>query len=175
MLPACSDNCPRSSDPAFGANNMPRPAPSTVPVSSPLTKLPPPPPSFSNRSYPSPISAPSWSGGSGGSGSSGRSATHLAYRTYPTFLPQYLPPARASSTLTAAMMPSSTLVVPSSAAMDTSEWRRLAARIPVGRLSRFANHCRQQAPAVASDVGGPLHRAAEAVQLAHELVERGFE
>src|SRR5256885_6115961 len=32
---------------------MPRPAPSTVPVSSPITKLPPPPPSLSNRSYPS--------------------------------------------------------------------------------------------------------------------------
>src|SRR5437667_6701940 len=55
MLPACSDNCPRSSDPAFGANNMPNPAPSTVPVSSPITKLPPPPPSFSKRSYPSAI------------------------------------------------------------------------------------------------------------------------
>src|SRR5262249_8664255 len=56
MLPACSEIWPRSSDPAFGANSMPRPAPSTVPVSSPITKLPPPPPSFSKRSYPSPMS-----------------------------------------------------------------------------------------------------------------------
>src|SRR5436190_3766354 len=36
---------------------MPRPAPSTVPVSSPITKLPPPLPSFSKRSYPSAIDA----------------------------------------------------------------------------------------------------------------------
>src|SRR5581483_7093147 len=36
---------------------MPRPAPSTVPVSNPITKLPPPPPSFSKRSYPSAIDA----------------------------------------------------------------------------------------------------------------------
>src|SRR6266545_1254679 len=58
MFPACSEICPRSSDPAFGANNMPRPAPSTVPVRSPMTKLPPPPPSFSNRSYPSAMTPP---------------------------------------------------------------------------------------------------------------------
>src|SRR5262249_6391062 len=35
---------------------MPRPAPRTVPVSRPITKLPPPPPSLSKRSYPSAIS-----------------------------------------------------------------------------------------------------------------------
>src|SRR4051794_7972917 len=34
---------------------MPRPAPRTGPVSSPITKLPPPPPSLSKRSYPSAI------------------------------------------------------------------------------------------------------------------------
>src|SRR5262245_23083288 len=34
---------------------MPRPAPRTVPVSRPITKLPPPPPSLSKRSYPSAI------------------------------------------------------------------------------------------------------------------------
>src|SRR5687768_17237955 len=38
---------------------MPRPAPSTVPVSSPITKLPPPPLSLSKRSYPSAMSPPS--------------------------------------------------------------------------------------------------------------------
>src|SRR3954453_16384643 len=56
-LPACSDNWPRSSEPAFGAKSMPRPAPRTVPVSRPITKLPPPPPSLSKRSYPSAIDA----------------------------------------------------------------------------------------------------------------------
>src|SRR5436189_206222 len=37
---------------------MPRPAPSTVPVRRPITKLPPPLPSFSKRSYPSAMSPP---------------------------------------------------------------------------------------------------------------------
>ena len=57
-IAACSDSWLRSSEPAFGANSMPRPAPSTVPVSSPITKLPPPPSwrmSLSKRSYPSAI------------------------------------------------------------------------------------------------------------------------
>src|SRR5215217_6000374 len=58
MFPACSDSWPRSSDPAFGANSMPSPAPSTVPVSSPITKLPPPLSLLSKRSYPSAISPP---------------------------------------------------------------------------------------------------------------------
>src|SRR6185436_12778958 len=60
MLPACSESWPRSSAPAFGANSMPSPAPSTVPVRSPITKLPPPLPSLlSKRSYPSAMSPPS--------------------------------------------------------------------------------------------------------------------
>src|SRR5262245_29168781 len=37
---------------------MPRPAPSTVPVNRPITKLPPPPLSLSKRSYPSAMSPP---------------------------------------------------------------------------------------------------------------------
>src|SRR5262245_5821275 len=37
---------------------MPRPAPRTVPVKRPITKLPPPPPSLSKRSYPSAMSPP---------------------------------------------------------------------------------------------------------------------
>src|SRR4051812_32903695 len=57
-LPACSVSWLRSSEPAFGANSMPRPAPSTVPVNSPITKLLPPLPSFSKRSYPSAIVRP---------------------------------------------------------------------------------------------------------------------
>src|SRR2546422_2148586 len=35
-LRACSPIAPRSSEPAFGASSMPRPAPSTVPVSRPI-------------------------------------------------------------------------------------------------------------------------------------------
>src|SRR5882672_4139027 len=42
---------PRRSAPAFGASSMPRPAPSTVPVSRPIMNPPPPPlPSLSYRS-----------------------------------------------------------------------------------------------------------------------------
>src|SRR5882724_2012686 len=49
-LPACSDSWLRSSEPALGANNIPSPAPSTVPVRRPITKLLPPLFSFSKRS-----------------------------------------------------------------------------------------------------------------------------
>src|SRR5436853_738370 len=38
---ACSPIAPRSSDPAFGARSMPRPAPSTVPVNRPIMNPPP--------------------------------------------------------------------------------------------------------------------------------------
>src|SRR5688572_1033624 len=48
--PACSPSWFRSSEPGRGANNIPRPAPSTVPASSPIRNEPPPS-SRSKRSY----------------------------------------------------------------------------------------------------------------------------
>src|SRR5262245_1815360 len=54
----CSDSWPRSSDADFGANSMPSPAPIAVPASRPITKLPPPPLSLSNRSYPPAMAPP---------------------------------------------------------------------------------------------------------------------
>src|SRR5437870_6160174 len=83
--------------------------------------------------------------------------------------------ANASSRLTAAMMPSSRLVVPSSAGMSASEWRRLAAWISVGRLSRLADHIAQEAPTLAGHIRGPLDRSTKAVELADKILERGFE
>jgi hypothetical protein len=43
ILRAWSPITPRSSEPALGASSMPRPAPSTVPVSSPIMKPAPAP------------------------------------------------------------------------------------------------------------------------------------
>src|SRR5262245_5235620 len=77
----------------------------------------------------------------------------------------------ASSTLTAAMMPSSRLVVPSSPAMDTSEWRRLP-RTGVARRRDVAERVVQELPALGGDAGCLLHGRTEAHELACEVVER---
>src|SRR5262245_42963430 len=81
----------------------------------------------------------------------------------------------ASNRLTAAMMPSSRLVVPSWASMTPSEWRHLAARKTMGWLSRLANHVAQHPPALAGDVGGVLHGAAQTAEFPHEVFERRFD
>src|SRR6266511_4781394 len=84
--------------------------------------------------------------------------------------------ASASITLTAAMMPSSRLVVPSSPAMTvTSEGSCLSAGISVWTRARLAERVVQQPPPFVGNTGGSLERAAEAVELSSEIVERRFE
>src|SRR5580765_497404 len=77
----------------------------------------------------------------------------------------------ASRTLTAAMIPSSRLVVPSSPVMCASERRRLAARKLRG-WTRFAKRVVQQLPSLARDPGGLLDRRAEAHELTREVLQR---
>src|SRR5450759_2846749 len=79
----------------------------------------------------------------------------------------------ASSTLTAAMIPRSTLVVPNSPDIYvTSEWGRLAARRPRRRLPALAERVVQQLPAFVGKSRRLLGRAPEAHELAREVFER---
>src|ERR1700687_2390441 len=79
----------------------------------------------------------------------------------------------ASSTLTAARIPSSRLVVPSSPDMCvTSERGRLAARIPRRRIPAFAQRVLQQLPAFVGGSCRLLDRVPEADELAREVFER---
>src|ERR1700730_10193950 len=78
----------------------------------------------------------------------------------------------ASSTLTAARIPSSRLVVPSSPDIcATSERGGLAARIPRGRIPAFAQRVVQQLPAFVGDSRRGLDRVPEADDLAREVFE----
>src|SRR5436190_3181767 len=86
--------------------------------------------------------------------------------------------ANASRTLTAAMIPSSRLVVPSSPDMSlSSEWGRLAcARIArVRRLAAVAHRLVQELPPLGRDAGRLVDGRSEAVELAREVVERRLE
>src|SRR6185295_20367130 len=78
----------------------------------------------------------------------------------------------ASSTLTAAMMPSMRLVVPNSLPICTSE-RRALMRVAVARrlLSAFAERVVQQLPPLVGDPRGFLDGRPEAHELAREIVE----
>src|SRR5215470_4402207 len=81
----------------------------------------------------------------------------------------------ASSTLTAAMMPSSRFVVPSSPAMSSSEWRRLPRTGVAWRQRSFAEGVVEQLPTLAGDTGGLLDGRSEAHELAREVIERRLE
>src|SRR5919198_6177025 len=80
----------------------------------------------------------------------------------------------ASNTLTAAMMPSNRLVVPSSADIRCSlEGRRLAwTRVAWRLLTRFPERIVQQFPAFIGHAGRLLDRRPEADQLARDVLER---
>src|SRR5690349_20540158 len=78
----------------------------------------------------------------------------------------------ASSTLTAAMMPSSRFVVPSSPAMAPSERRQLARRRVARRLRRVAERVVQQLPAFVGHARGLLNGGPEAHELAREIIQR---
>src|ERR1700676_1656812 len=79
----------------------------------------------------------------------------------------------ASSTLAAAMIPRSRLVVPNSPDICvTLEWSRLAARIPRRRLPAFAERSVQQLPAFAGDSRRLLDCVPEPHELAREVFER---
>src|SRR4051812_25751181 len=79
----------------------------------------------------------------------------------------------ASSTLTAAMMPSNRLVVPSSLPMTPLERRRLMRSGETRRLmAAFADRIVQQLPAFVGDAGRLLHGRSEAHELAREILER---
>src|ERR1700682_426237 len=79
----------------------------------------------------------------------------------------------ASSTLAAAMIPSSRLVVPNSPDIClTSERGRLAARIPRLWLPAFAERVVQQVPAFVGDSRRLLDRVLEAHELPREVFER---
>src|SRR5262245_3642413 len=83
--------------------------------------------------------------------------------------------ASASSTLTAAMIPSSRFVVPSSPAMGSSEWRRLARASVPRRWRSLAEGVVEQLPALAGNAGCLLHGGSEADELAREVVQRRLE
>src|SRR4029453_1535014 len=84
----------------------------------------------------------------------------------------------ASKTLTTAMMPSSRLVVPSSADMSlSSEWRRLACAwiARLRRLTAVAHRLVQELPPFVRDAGGLVDGRSKVVELAGEVVERRLE
>src|SRR5205809_7234843 len=76
-----------------------------------------------------------------------------------------------SSTLTAAMIPSSRLVVANSPAMRTSEWRRLMRARVAWRLLAFAERVVQKLPPFVGDARRFLNGRAETHELAREIVE----
>src|SRR6267378_5168377 len=79
----------------------------------------------------------------------------------------------ASSTLTAAMIPSNRLVVARLASMVfASERRGLAGSRIRQRRTAVAKRVVQQPPALACRSGRPVHRAAETVELARHVIER---
>ena len=83
----------------------------------------------------------------------------------------------ASSTLTAAMIPSSRFVVPSSPDMVCASERRRLVRCRIARVrpTRFANRVVQQLPALVRDAGRFLNGGAEAHELPCEVFERRLE
>src|SRR5260221_6283248 len=81
----------------------------------------------------------------------------------------------ASSTLTAAMMPSSRFVVPSSPAMTPSEGRGLARRRVARRRRGFAEGVVQQLPAFVGHAGGFLKGAPGSHELPREIIQRRLE
>src|SRR5581483_3661134 len=82
----------------------------------------------------------------------------------------------ASSTLTAAMMPRMRFVVPRLPVMAPSERRGLTDAVARRLLLRsVAERFVQELPPFVRNAGRALHRRAEAVQLAREVVERRLE
>src|SRR5205085_1497640 len=78
----------------------------------------------------------------------------------------------ASSTLTAAMMPSRMLVVPSCSIGITSERVRLMMSRERCRAGPFAHGVVEDTPALRGHVDGPVHGSAKLQQLLREVLER---
>src|SRR4051812_34754116 len=81
----------------------------------------------------------------------------------------------ASSTLTAAMMPSMTLVVPRSSMSSTSEGIRLVMRRERVRLAAIAERLVQNVPALRGHTHRPIDCSAQLDQFACEIFNRRLE